>query len=222
MQHQVIETWRQLLPHDRSKIAGHRWRCRPRLASAKGPNRMVLQVEHWGVLDKNLADAVAIHMVVFHLLCREGLHPVDQRSLLHDVHRGVEVEAALVCRWLKVVQIQVRVGQAVLSAGEHARIDELVPGQLPLGEHAIKINPIEALVRKVKVDHHRLHAVQKQTRRPKNGLDDSLLRKVGQLCTGEVWSLQALVAPVPEVVEDEVDKVAIDTTSGHRKALLCR
>mmetsp|Transcript_35438 Transcript_35438/g.101873 ORF Transcript_35438/g.101873 Transcript_35438/m.101873 type:complete len:206 (-) Transcript_35438:358-975(-) len=190
---------------------------RPR---TKRADDVIRQVQHRRVLDENLADAVAIHVIVLHLLCREGLHPVDQWCLLDDVHGRLEVESPR-RRRLEVPEIQIWVGEAVLSARKHTRIHKLVSGNLPLLKHGLQINPVKEQLRELYVDHHRLHTVEEKAWRTEDGLHDTLLHEVRELGARKVRGVQALVALVPEVVKDEVHKVTVDSACGHSKAFLC-
>mmetsp|Transcript_73169 Transcript_73169/g.161493 ORF Transcript_73169/g.161493 Transcript_73169/m.161493 type:complete len:258 (+) Transcript_73169:1544-2317(+) len=157
-------------------------------------------------------------MVVFHVIRGKSLHPVDQGRLLDDVHSGIEVESRL--RRLEISEVQIGIGQAVFSARQHASVDKFIPGQLPLAQHAIKVHPIEVLLTKVQHNHHRFHAIQEQTWWPKNGLYNTLLSKMCQLRTRKVRGLDALIAAVSQVVENEIHEVAIDSAGGDREALL--
>ena len=74
----------------------------------------VRQVEDRAVGQQRLAHAVPVNVVVLHLLSGEGVHPVCQWHLLDEVHRRLEREIAR--SWLEVVQVQVRVGEAVLGS----------------------------------------------------------------------------------------------------------
>mmetsp|Transcript_44893 Transcript_44893/g.104899 ORF Transcript_44893/g.104899 Transcript_44893/m.104899 type:complete len:205 (+) Transcript_44893:1767-2381(+) len=71
------------------------------------------------------------------------------------------------------------------------------------------------------MDDHTLHSIKKKARRTENSLYDTLLSKVSKLCPSEVGRLETLVALLPQVVEDEIDEVAIDSARGDGKALLC-
>mmetsp|Transcript_35100 Transcript_35100/g.101091 ORF Transcript_35100/g.101091 Transcript_35100/m.101091 type:complete len:364 (-) Transcript_35100:433-1524(-) len=215
-EHEVVQAVRQLLAHDLAEVARDlRWAT----ARAEGPNAVVLQVEHWGVLHKHLANAVAIHQVVFHLLSHCGLHEVREGRLLDHVNRGIEVESAAGDR-LKLRQVQVGIGEAVLRACEHARIHELVARDGPLLQDGVQVDPLEQGLAEVDVDDHRLDSVEKQAGRPKDRGDDALFLKVGQLRAHEVRGLQALVAFRAKVVEDEVHKVAINATRRDCETLL--
>jgi len=176
-------------------------------------------VEHGGVLDEHLAHAVAFDVVILHVLCWERLHPIHQRRLLDDAHRRVEVETPSRGR-LEVPQVEVGVREAVLGSREHAGVHELVLRDLPLAQHAVEVHPLEHLGREVQADDDNLHAVEQEPWRPEHCLHHVVFREVRQLRPGEVWRLQALVAPVPEVVEDEVYEVAVDAAGRHGEALL--
>mmetsp|Transcript_23628 Transcript_23628/g.66299 ORF Transcript_23628/g.66299 Transcript_23628/m.66299 type:complete len:501 (+) Transcript_23628:933-2435(+) len=224
VQHEVVQAVRQLLAHDVAEVVGHIRGVAPshlrrRRAGAEGADDVVGEVQDGRVLDQDLAYAVAVDVVVLHVLGGEGLHPVDQGGLLDDVHRRVEVEPPL-GGGLEVAEVQVRVREAVLGAREHAGVDELVPGDLPLLEHGVEVDPVEDLARKIEVDDHGLDSVEEEAWRPEDGLHDALLGEVRELCAGEVRRLQALVPLVPEVVVDEVDEVAVDAARGHGKTLL--
>mmetsp|Transcript_46284 Transcript_46284/g.122848 ORF Transcript_46284/g.122848 Transcript_46284/m.122848 type:complete len:203 (-) Transcript_46284:592-1200(-) len=152
VEHEVVKTVWQLLTHDRLKVIRHG-------GIVQRPDNVVLHVHHGRILHKYLAYAITVNVVVLHLLRRERLHPVDQRSLFDDVHCGIKVETARRHR-LKVSQIQIGVGQAVLCASQHASINEHVPGDLPLLKHGSEVHPIEDAFLKIYVNNHPLHAVQ--------------------------------------------------------------
>mmetsp|Transcript_97211 Transcript_97211/g.251481 ORF Transcript_97211/g.251481 Transcript_97211/m.251481 type:complete len:283 (-) Transcript_97211:226-1074(-) len=151
VQHEVVEAVGQLLAHDGAEVGRHLRRRAARAAGAERADYVILKVQHGAVLHKDLADAVSIDVVVLHLLRGEGLHPVDQRSLLDDVDGRIEVEAAG-GRWLEVPKVQVGVGEAVLRASEHAGIHELVACDLPLLQHRDKVHPVEGQLGEVDVD----------------------------------------------------------------------
>mmetsp|Transcript_1278 Transcript_1278/g.3869 ORF Transcript_1278/g.3869 Transcript_1278/m.3869 type:complete len:406 (-) Transcript_1278:71-1288(-) len=219
VQHEVVDAVGQLLAHDRAEVARHLRRRSAGAAGPQWPDHVVVEVQHRAVLHQDLADAVAVHVVVLHVLRREGLHPVDQRGLLDDVDGCVEVEASG-GRGLEVAEVQVGVREAVLGAREHAGVHELVAADLPLQEHGLEVDPVEGQLGEVDLDDHFPHAVEEQPRRPEDGGDFALLGEVGELRTGEVRGLEALVALVPQMVEDEVDKVAVDAARRDREALL--
>mmetsp|Transcript_20638 Transcript_20638/g.57571 ORF Transcript_20638/g.57571 Transcript_20638/m.57571 type:complete len:363 (+) Transcript_20638:1234-2322(+) len=220
IQHQIVEAVRKLLAHDEAEVHGN-LRLRPVCGPcAQWSDGVILQVEHRRVLHEHLTNAVAVDMVIFHVLSREGLHPIDQGRLLDDVDRSIEVEAPG-DGGLEVPEVQVRVCQAILRTGEHARIDELVAGDLPLVEHGLEVNPIEAVLAEGDLHDHRLDAVQQEAWRAENRRHDTLIHEMCQLGTRKIRRLQALVTLRPQVVEDEIDEVAIDATGRHSKALLC-
>ena len=74
----------------------------------------VRQVEDRAVGQQRLAHAVPVNVVVLHLLGGESVHPVCQWHLLDEIHCRLEREIAR--SWLEVVQVQVRVGEAVLGS----------------------------------------------------------------------------------------------------------
>jgi len=112
IQHQVIQALGQLLAHDDAEVMRYLRRRRPRRASSERPDNVVCEVQHRGVLHKDLADAVPVDMIIFHILCWERLHPVDERCLLDDVNCCVEVEAPRSC-WLKMTEIEIWVSQTI-------------------------------------------------------------------------------------------------------------
>mmetsp|Transcript_18385 Transcript_18385/g.52678 ORF Transcript_18385/g.52678 Transcript_18385/m.52678 type:complete len:323 (-) Transcript_18385:7-975(-) len=176
-------------------------------------------MENGRVLHKHLANAVAVNMIVLHLLGGESPHPIDQGRLLDDVDCGVEIEPPR-REGLEVAQVQVWVCQAILRTRQHACINELVARDLPLPEHGIQVHPIKGELRKVDVDHHGLHAIEQEPRRAEHRGDHALLREVGELRAREVWRLQTLVALGLQVVVDKVHEVAVDATCGDGEALL--
>mmetsp|Transcript_78964 Transcript_78964/g.189578 ORF Transcript_78964/g.189578 Transcript_78964/m.189578 type:complete len:205 (+) Transcript_78964:1777-2391(+) len=71
------------------------------------------------------------------------------------------------------------------------------------------------------MDDHTLHSIKKKAGRTEHSLYDALLSKVSQLGSGEVGRLEALVTLLPQVVEYEIDEIAVDSARGDGKALLC-
>mmetsp|Transcript_109184 Transcript_109184/g.337103 ORF Transcript_109184/g.337103 Transcript_109184/m.337103 type:complete len:278 (+) Transcript_109184:1655-2488(+) len=217
--HQVVEAARQLLPHDRAVVARH-LHIGPGDHGAQRPHGVVRYVEHGRALHEHLADAVPLHVVVLHVVRGERLHPVDEGGLLDDVDRGVEVEAGAAGRRLEMPQVQIRIRQAVLCPGQHAGVYELVPADLPLAQDGVEVHPVEAPVQEVDVDDDPGDAVQQEAGGPEDRVHEALLAEVRELGPGEVGRLQQLAAPLPQVVEDEVDEVAVDAAGGHREQLL--
>mmetsp|Transcript_98390 Transcript_98390/g.275531 ORF Transcript_98390/g.275531 Transcript_98390/m.275531 type:complete len:733 (-) Transcript_98390:294-2492(-) len=215
-QHEVVEAVRQLLAHDGAEVVGHLRGPGPR---AEGADTVVLQVQNRGVLHQNLADAVAVDEVVFHLVGHRGLHEVGQRGLLDHVNRGIEVEPAA-RNGLELREVEVGVREAVLGAREHAGVHELVARDVPLLQDRVQVNPLEEGLAEVDVDDDGLHAVEEEARGAEDGRHDALLREVRQLRAHEVGRLQALVASRAEVVKDEVHEVPVDAARRDREALL--
>mmetsp|Transcript_110602 Transcript_110602/g.292006 ORF Transcript_110602/g.292006 Transcript_110602/m.292006 type:complete len:296 (+) Transcript_110602:898-1785(+) len=131
--HQVVQAVGQLLAHDLMEVAGD-LRLPAGRVGAERPDRLVRHVEDGGVVDQDLADGVPILVVALHVFSWECLHPVHQRSLLHEVHRRVKVEAAtLLIRQLEMAKVQVGICQAILRACKHASVHKLFLGDAPLG-----------------------------------------------------------------------------------------
>mmetsp|Transcript_88859 Transcript_88859/g.162929 ORF Transcript_88859/g.162929 Transcript_88859/m.162929 type:complete len:253 (+) Transcript_88859:1502-2260(+) len=158
-------------------------------------------------------------MVILHVLGGKCLHPIDERCLFDDVHRSIKIEAPR-RSWLEVTKIQIWVRQAILRAREHARIHKLVSRYLPLGEHRLKVHPIETVPWEVNVNHDALDAVQEQARRTEHALNHALFGKVCQLGSSKIGRIQTLIAFVPQMVKDKVHKVAIDATCGDSETFL--
>mmetsp|Transcript_110603 Transcript_110603/g.292011 ORF Transcript_110603/g.292011 Transcript_110603/m.292011 type:complete len:262 (+) Transcript_110603:1000-1785(+) len=133
VEHQVVQAVGQLLAHDLMEVAGD-LRLPAGRVGAERPDRLVRHVEDGGVVDQDLADGVPILVVALHVFSWECLHPVHQRSLLHEVHRRVKVEAAtLLIRQLEMAKVQVGICQAILRACKHASVHKLFLGDAPLG-----------------------------------------------------------------------------------------
>ena len=63
-------------------------------------------------------------------------------------------------------------------------------------------------------------SMKKQAGWAENRRDKSLLREVGQLCSGKVGGLEAVVAFVLQMMEDEIDEISVDSGGRDSKAFL--
>mmetsp|Transcript_31589 Transcript_31589/g.71811 ORF Transcript_31589/g.71811 Transcript_31589/m.71811 type:complete len:445 (+) Transcript_31589:1139-2473(+) len=218
-EHQVVQAAGQLATHYLGEVVRDLQDRSTRDCRAQWPDRVLWHVEHRRALHKNLADAVALYVVVLHLLRREGVHPVDERSLLDGVHGRFKVEAAVGCRRLEMAEVEIWKSETVLCAGKHAGVDELVLVDLPLGQYRFEVHPVNRLAHEVHVYDDPGDVVQEQARRAKYSVDDALLGEVRHLRTSKVRRLEHLAPPVPQVVEYEVHEVAVNAAGGHGKAL---
>mmetsp|Transcript_31147 Transcript_31147/g.68270 ORF Transcript_31147/g.68270 Transcript_31147/m.68270 type:complete len:228 (-) Transcript_31147:207-890(-) len=160
-------------------------------------------------------------MLILHLLRGECLHPINERQLLHNVDSSIEIKER--CSWRldvrEFAQIEVGISETVFSASEHAGVDKLVPTNLPLREDIIQVHPFKLVMEEVDADDDLLNAVEQESWRAEDSAHDALIAEVRELRRGKVWRLEHLAAPVPQVVQDEENKVAIDA-GGHSEALL--
>mmetsp|Transcript_17009 Transcript_17009/g.40843 ORF Transcript_17009/g.40843 Transcript_17009/m.40843 type:complete len:329 (+) Transcript_17009:1498-2484(+) len=214
---EVVECAGQLGADDFAEVAGQHDGL---VHGRGGVGRADLPVElhDQRVLNQRAARAVAVNVVILHLLVGEMLHIADEWGLLDELDGRPKGEVGRAC--VELCQVEVREGQAVLRPRQQTGVHKLLLVDAPRLQQPRQLHPVEMLVLPVDPDDHLAHAVEQQGRRPKHGVEVVLVDEVGDLRGGEVGRLDALAVLGPQVVEHELGEVAVDAAGGLGEPLL--